>query len=221
MKWVVWGLLFINFALFGFFQASNYIKQQEEPETVSAGKPANDGAIKVLSDEDLAAMPRRAPEPEPSPVVIASCYELSNLAAADAAVAQSTLQQAGVDFEVRTTYEISGDTRFWVYIPPQKTLERAQDKLNELNALGITDSIIVKDKKWQNAISLGVFKNEALATDFMKTLHNKGVKSAIKAKRNGGASEVSLIVKQVLPAQAEKLAKVKLGRGSLKPIDCN
>jgi hypothetical protein len=227
MRWVVWGLLFINFALFGFFQASNYIKQQEEPEPVAAANTNIVDAMKVLSEEDLAAMPRRlhepAPEPasEPPPVDVASCYEWSNIAATDAARAQSILQEIGVDFEVRTTYEITSDTRYWVYIPPQKSLAHAQAKIKEIEALGISDSFVVKDNKWQYAISLGLFKSEPLADDFMQELHLKGIKSAIKTKRHGGASEVSLIVKEVLPVQAEKLAKVKLGHGTLEAVDCN
>ncbi len=224
MKWVIWGLLFVNFSLLGFFQASGFIKQQEPDTGTEAVKPV-ENAIKVLSNEELTAMPKRAPEPPvvaPS-VSVLTCYEWGSFAAADAVRAQTALKKLGLSAITQSQEKSSPEkTRYWVYIPAQKTLSLAQAKLDELKTLGVAEALIIQDPKWRNAISLGMFKDEKLANDFLEKLRGMGVKSAVKAKRRQGSKETNLIINDVSPEQAQKLTELKphFSRGELSTIDC-
>jgi hypothetical protein len=185
----------------------------------------SDNPIRILSDAELAAMPRPEPVPEPpaapAPVVV-TCYEWGNLAAVDAAHAQAALQELGLPFSTKSQQDPGAGARYWVYIPPQRNLARAQEKIRELKALGVKDSIIIKDPKWHHTISLGLFADEALAEQLMQKLRGKGVKNAIKARRGKGANTVSLIINDVLPDQALKLAELtpRPSHGQLSPVNC-
>jgi len=222
MKWVIWGLLFVNFALFGFFQASGFIKQEADTGTETITKPI-ENSIKILSDEQLAAMPRRAPEPVTPSIPVVACYEWGSFSATDANRAQVALKKLGLTVIKKPVDKASSEkTRFWVYIPPQKTMELATAKNEELKGLGIEESLIIQDPKMRFAISLGLFKDEKLANEFLEKLRGMGVKSAVKAKRGQGTKEVNLTINNVSPEQVQQMAELKpqFSHGELSTIDC-
>ena len=98
--------------------------------------------------------------------------------------------------------------RFWVYYPPLKNAQLAQQKAEEIKALGIGEIFVVQDSQWRNAISFGLFQDEKLATNLLNDLQAKGVKGATKALRSQGKNISSLLVKAVSPEAALELQKV-------------
>ena len=225
MKWVIWALVIINCAFLGFFQVSRIVKEQAEDTETSVEAPtktANDNPIKILSDAEVAVLPKR--DPEPSPVVAApTCFEWGSFAAADASRAQAALKKLGLSATSKPVEKASAEkTRYWVYIPPLKTMELAQAKNDELKGLGVEETLIIQEPKLRFAISLGLFKDEKLANEFIAKLRDMGVKGAVKAKRGQSAKEVSLMINNVSSEQAQKLNELKphFSHGELSAADC-
>ncbi len=221
MKWLVWVLLILNFALLGFFLASSYFA---DPPPEPAPPAPYTGNIKLLTPEMLAAMPRKAapaaPAAEPAPT---ACYEWSGFNPAEAARAPLALKQLGLQGTARKRAETS-KKRFWVYIPAQKSLALAEAKVAELQALGVADSFIVQEPRWRYAISLGIFKDETLASDYLQKLRGMGVKTATKAKRDdgNGSAQTSYLISGVSAPEIAKLDALKpqFPGSELNPVDC-
>lgn len=222
MKWVVFALLVLNFALLGFYLASSYMAEPQE--AVVATRPPYNGPIRLLSAQDLAALPKKTPDPAaaaPEIRNVESCFEWGSFNTADAARALAALRK--LDLKV-TAKKIprQESTRYWVYIPPLKTLEEAQAKNEEIKALGVEDTMILQDAQWRNAISLGLFKEESLASKFVDKLHGMGIANATKVTRGQGNNQTSYLIRHASPQQAIKLAELKpnFSAGELKQIDC-
>jgi cell division protein FtsN len=225
MKLLVIFLLVVNFGLLGFFLASDYMLAHQDA-VIAPPPPPYTGAIKLLSDADVAALPKKAPEPTPAPTVSAtpteSCYEWGSFNTADSARALSALKKLDLQINAKAVPK-QESTRYWVYIPAQKTMQEAQTKNEEIKALGVDDTVILQDAQWHNAISLGMFKDEALANKFIDKLHAMGIKNAVKAKRGFGNNQTSYTIHNVQPEQLEKLTALKphFSTGELKQVDCN
>jgi hypothetical protein len=104
-----------------------------------------------------------------------------------------------------------GATSYWVHIPPLPNKAAVDKKAGELRGLGVKDFYVMQEEGTnQNAISLGLFKSEALATEFLQSLTKRGVRSArVEARppRHGravvkGAGE---LIERRLPAVVAKL----------------
>ncbi len=228
MKLLVIFLLIVNFGLLSFFLASDYMLAHQDAVVVPPPPPYT-GAIKLLSDADVASLPKKAAEPAPAVSVAPteSCYEWGSFNTADSARALSALkklklQMPGLQISAKAVSK-QESTRYWVYIPAQKTMEDAQAKNDEIKALGVQDTLILQDSQWHNAISLGMFKDEVLANKFIDKLHAMGIKNAVKAKRGFGSNQTSYTMHHVQPEQLTKLTALKphFSTGELKQVDCN
>ncbi len=68
---------------------------------------------------------------------------------------------------------------WWVHIPPQQNNAQADKKAAELSRIHVRDFYVVRESgPNQYAISLGLFKNEEAALEYLEALQKKGVKSA-------------------------------------------
>lgn len=224
MKWLVWLLLLLNVVLLGYFQLGS-----QQPAGPLDGHQAIDpGKLKIITPEELARLPKKgeAPSsasasPAATPLPVASCYEWGSFAAVDAARAKAALDRIGLEATAKQQTPQEA-IRYWVYIPPQKSLEKAQAKVDEIKALGIEESFIIQEPKWRFAISLGVFKAEALATKLVEELHSRGIQSAVKGQRNHEGGQTGYTIKNVSAAQAEEIGKLKpdFPGSELKQINC-
>jgi hypothetical protein len=114
---------------------------------------------------------------------------------AEAALAQLPLAAGQVE---RVVTDAGG---YWVYMPPFKTKAEADKKVAELKALGITEFFLVQDAgQWRNAISLGIFRSEESAQAFLAGLKDRGVRSAIAARRENFLKQVAFYVRE--PSEA-------------------
>jgi hypothetical protein len=214
MKLLVWILLLINAMVLGYFQ----LLAPRHVDT-AVGLDIEPAKIRVVTPEELAA--KAKPEPSaallPAPDTVPAltsapasvvCYEWGSFSAMDAVRAKAAL--APLALEVATTRHTPQEAiRYWVYIPPLKTPEAAQAKATEVQQLGVDETFIIQDPKWRNAISLGVFRDEGLATKFLEDLHNRGVKSAIKGQRNLDGEHTGYLIKNMTPAQLMQVEKLQ------------
>lgn len=81
----------------------------------------------------------------------------------------------------RTVEYASG---YWVYIPPLANKAAVNKKIVEIRAAGVEDYFVIKEsRKWNNAISLGVFKTEEAAKKFQLSIKKKGLSKAKVGER--------------------------------------
>lgn len=103
---------------------------------------------------------------------------------------------SGRDPEIRIDQHVSDESKsWWVNIPPQPNGAQADKKAAELSKLGVKDFYVVRESgPNQYAISLGLFKNESSAKDYLAALQKKNVKSAriLFREEAGGKSVVEV-----------------------------
>ena len=87
---------------------------------------------------------------------------------------------------------LSEPSSWWLHIPPSPSVSLAEKKAADLTRLGVKDFFIVRESgPNQYAISLGLYKNEASAKDYLEALQKKKVKSArIQVREAAGDKSV-------------------------------
>jgi len=222
MKWLIWLLLLFNAMLLGYFQ----LLQPRPPAEVAGHTPLQPEKLRLLTPRQLAEIPARPvepvaeaqPAPEPKPL---ACYEWGSFSSEALSEAQATLGRLGITGLVKQK-PTDETVRYWVYIPPLRTPELAQARAEELRTAGVTDFFIIQEARWRNAISLGVFKDEKLATGLLQDLHKRGVRSAVKSVRNHEGAQSSLYLKQVPDEAAAEIDRQKpdFPGSELKQVAC-
>jgi hypothetical protein len=210
MKLLVWLLLLLNVGLLVYFNL-----ELIAPKPAVADRAIMPEKLKILSQAELETMPKKMAQPvaEATPIEVpddaTACYKWGNFTKTNLPAAQVVLVRLGLQSDVRQEQINNEDRRFWVYYPPLKTAELAEEKAAEIKALGIQELFIVQDSQWRNAISFGLFQDEQLASSLLSELQTKGVKGATKALRSPGKSLNSLLIKSVNAGAALELQKIK------------
>jgi hypothetical protein len=221
MRLFVWLLVLLNVGLFAYFNMDMI-----SPKPASTDHSIQPEKLKVLSEKDLAAMPKKGAFSAENAVtslpnataqvsvqtvtqVATSCYKWGNFTKTNLPSAQVELVRLGLQSVVNQEAVEQVDKRFWVYYPPLKSAALAQQKAAEIKGLGVSELFIVQDSQWRNAISFGLFQDEQLATNLLNELQAKGVKGVAKALHNPGKSLTSLLIKAVSVDAAAELQKIK------------
>ena len=79
----------------------------------------------------------------------------------------------GLQSLIRDTTE-KQKTRFWVYLPPYPSRQKAVDEAEKLAALGVEDYFVISDGRSDNAISLGIFNNKSDSDHRIKEINALG-----------------------------------------------
>ncbi|MES2636000.1 MAG: sporulation protein [Pseudomonadota bacterium] len=206
MKLLLWLLLLVNASLLVYFNIDVIA-----PKPIVVTKEIAPEKLKILDQLALEAMPKKAPILPATPaldVSATSCYEWGNFTASNLPSAQVALVKLGLSGTPKLADPPQADKRFWVYYPPLKNARLAQEKANEIKALGVGEIFIVQDSQWRHAISFGLFQDEKLATNLLNDLLARGVKGATKALRSPGKNISSLLIKDVTPGVALELQKI-------------
>lgn len=196
-----------------------------------------DAAAPPVAADPVAASTPQASAPEPVAVPPASqlsaeltvlppallCmtwgeFSGDNLARADAVLA--TLQ-LGDKLQRRIVEHVGG---YWVYMPPQKNSIQVNRKIEQLKKLGVYDYFVVQEKgEWLHAISLGVFRTEQAADNFLAALKTKGVRTAKVGERQSRLKFTLFELNGIDEATAEKLRQIQqdFPDSELKSADCN
>lgn len=210
MKLLVWLLVLLNVGLLVYFNLDTIA-----PAPAAADRSIMPEKLKILSQADLDATPQKVVPAavEVAPVTVAdaptSCYKWGNFTKTNLPAAQVVLVRLGLQSIVNQEQVAAEDRRFWVYYPPLKSAELAQQKAEEIKTMGVSELFIVQDSQWRNAISFGLFQDEQLASSLLNDLLEKGVKGATKALRSPGKSLNSLLIKAVTGGAALELQKIK------------
>ncbi|MCB5183597.1 SPOR domain-containing protein [Methylobacillus gramineus] len=218
MKWLMGALLVLNIGFFSWFALSKAPEQPQQP----LHQPLQPEKIKLLIPEEVEALPKIGEvEGSPKPDEVYGCYEWGSFAEQSLKQAQNILVQNSLiaTVEQKTSRETM---RYWVYIPPLPSAQAAQDKVVELKALGVDVSFIIQEAPWRNAISLGVFKDERLATKLLEQLKQRGVVSAQKGIRNQEKGRSSLLINNMSSEMAIELNKLgaSFPGSELKQVIC-
>ena len=202
MRLLFLTLLLANVAAFGYIgyaesrvgADAQIALLQISPEKMKLLKPA---APPAAGRKDKAA----AAQPQPALV----CLEWGGFAAEDTARAAAAL--ARFELGDKVSQRASGEA-YWVYIPPLKTKADADKKASEVKGLGIRDLYVVQDaSQWRFAVSLGAFKTEEGANNYLAQLRQKGVRSAVVGPR--GAITSVFVIRDPGDAVAAKIAELK------------
>ena len=112
------------------------------------------------------------------------CLEWGSFGNTDAQRVQELIDPLNLGTRL-TLKKIEETAGFWVFFPPQGNKANADKKVDEIKRLGVSDYFVVQEagaSQW--AISLGVFKSEDAAKNYLNDLSNKGIKTARQAARS-------------------------------------
>ena len=179
---------------------------QISPEKIKLLKAAG----QVVTDKPKApgkAIPPALPKSALSPPV--ACLEWGVFAGPGVARAETALSQLELP-EGRVGRVVTDAGGYWVHMPPQKTRADADRKLAELKALGVSEFYLVQEPaKWRNAISLGIFRTEEAAQSFLAKLKDRGVRTAVAARRENFLKQVAFYVREPSEATVARLTLIQ------------
>jgi len=109
---------------------------------------------------------------------------------------------------------------FWLHIPPQKNRQAADARVEDLKAKGVQDFFIVQEEGPNHyAVSLGLYRSETMANEYMARLKKMGVTQAIITAR-GGEAKRDLILRGPADAVDGAIAKLSADLGELRTANC-
>lgn len=223
MKTVSFLLLLANLGFFAwiYFGAG---RASDEPQLME--QQLNPQAIRLLRADQVAALAaertKQTPERVKSPpkVALAACLELGAFGLGDAVRVQQALEPLGLGSRLsqRRAEEVAS---YWVFMPPQRNRQAANQKAAELRKLGVEDFFIVQeDPNFRFAISLGVFKTEEAARARLAELRTKGVRTARVGPRETSVQKVYFAVRDVPDALASRLNDLRQSFAGSELKDC-
>ncbi len=162
----------------------------------------------------------------PRPAVIPSrqgaCIEWGAFSAAELPVAREAIGALELGARV-SPVEVQMIAGWWVYIPPLKSRAEVERRIAELSEQGVDEYFAVENGgELHNAISLGVFKTEEAASNYLQALRNKGVRSAQVGRRDHRVSQTAFLVRNPDPAISARMAELttRFPGSELKAKDC-
>lgn len=212
MRWVFTLLLLANIA---FFAAMQWPQDKAGGDTLASHAPYLAEKVRLITEDEIPAIPPAAPQ---------ICLEWGLFADQELVQARAALEPLNLgDSNISVQSLPAKAGTWWVHIPPQKTRQDANRKVEELKELGVEDSFVMQDNNpWRHAISLGVFSTQEAADKYLAQLREKGVKSAKSTPRNLEGGHANLIIKAGDANIEAELVKLKQGfqATELKAVPC-
>ena len=186
-------------------------------DTQTAPAPAQPAVVKV-EPAKVAVQAEPPPTPEPpkqadntdtAPVAATVCLEWGDFSGPDLtrATAELTAMRLGDRLSHR---QIERDVKYWVYFPPLRNKAAVKRKIAEIRALGINEYFVVQTPgHWLNAISLGVFKTQDAAENFLHDMNKAGVHTARVGERTSKVKTTIFMLKGVDAATVSKLTEMQ------------
>lgn len=228
MKWLFWLLLLANLLFFAAMRWGGMLVDENRnlqpqpafnPEKIkvqSASAVASAVAVAVAQSASAAQSAVQAPEA----LACLQWGEFSGSALTRATAALTELQLG----DRLTQRQVEHTSGYWVYIPPLKTPAEAEKKVGQLKARGIHEYFVIREPgKWQNAISLGVFKTQEAAQKFLAALNAKGVVSARAGEHTSALAFAVFDLKNLDAATVDKVKalQAQFPDSELKTAPCN
>ncbi|TAN73194.1 MAG: SPOR domain-containing protein [Gallionella sp.] len=225
MRALFWILLLCNVI---FFAAMRWGVLPSDERAAQAQPALHEEKIRLLGAPP-AALPASAPTAAPAappPLALEpnapACLEWGDFSGADLARAATALSalQLGDKLGQR---QIEHGISYWVYIPPLKNKAAVNKKIDQLKTRGIEEYFVMQDEgPWLNAISLGVFRTQEAAQDFLDKLHTKDVRSAQVGTRAGNLKATVFVLRGLDAATGARLAAIQkdFPGSELKNVSC-
>jgi hypothetical protein len=202
MKWLFGLLLLASLVFFAFMQWGGV--GAGDSKSLQPQPPLNVEKIKLLSSAMLPASSVQSGV-QAAPV----CMEWGDFSGVDLTRATAALSALalGNNLTQRQVEHVSG---YWVYIPPLKSSAEVEKKVAQFKALGVGEYFVVQEAgKWQNAISLGLFKTEEAAQKFRESIKAKGIGSAKVGERTSKRMFTVFVLKDPDASVTAKLAALQ------------
>jgi hypothetical protein len=195
-------LLLANVA---FLAWARYAPESGTIESQLLAQQMRPDAIRILSEQEVAALPRRKAET----LKVSACTEWGAFNAADLPRARAALE--GVAAAARVSERQAEDgAGWWVYVPPSPNRASANQKAGELRRAGVEELFVVQDDvKFRFAISLGIFRTEEAARARLEQLRARGIRSAVVRARQAPAAKIYLQVRDAPEGAQPKLAELQ------------
>jgi len=147
-------------------------RQQQLAAAESARKKAQQAA--APAESRLASKPKPAPQPKSTAL---ACYSVGPLLlSSDVKSVSQLFRQADIPVQERPEI-IRKQVGYWVYVPPLPSAQQARDALSKIKEV---DAQIITEGTKANAISVGVYKTEALGAEQRKILAKLGFKARLE-----------------------------------------
>ena len=172
MRSLFWILLLGNIIFFAAMQWGGGLIADER---LMQAQPA-------LHEEKIRLLTAPVAEPAEAPVAAAEsvpsatrpdtpvCLEWGDFSGADLTRATAALSALQLGDRL-SQYQVEHAIGYWVYIPPLKNKAAVTQKIAQLKERGVEEYFVVSDAgPWLNAISLGVFKTQEAAQNFLDDL---------------------------------------------------
>jgi hypothetical protein len=172
-RWVFAALVLINIGLF--MWASWY---RVDPGSTIPPRPLFHPELVVPLSTPGVALKSRRNEKSETPLVPAKpkmrCVSIGPFPAESAEPAAGWLAAERLE-HARRSEERQVESSYWVHLGPFENRKQAEQRLKELERLGIRDLLIMPDGQGSVAISLGLFSQADNARNRLKELADKGV----------------------------------------------
>lgn len=189
------------------------------PALAPASPPQGSPAPALPAPNPPVSAPTSSVSAAPPPVAVAPsaiCRRVEGVAVKDGDALQQSLKKAGF-----TVASLSADERsYWVHIPGLATSASAEKKAGELKQMGVGDFHVMQATGGGFVISLGLFREEALANQFLQTLGKKGVKSARLETRTKPPASLRLELRGPADLFARRLPALLTAASGVKTVEC-
>jgi len=153
--------------------------------------------------------------------VVAHCVELGPFGAGEAAAARQMLIERDLG-EMVSSVQATLSDGWWVHIPPRANGQEASRRAKELERLGVRDLYVFEEGPNRFAISLGVFRSEAAAAEYLDDLTRRGIKGARVGRQEQRVSMTLLYVRSQAPEVIARVTEVKaqFARAEMRQVSC-
>lgn len=157
------------------------------------------------------------------PQVAVSCYRIADIGRKDQRDALAS-KIAALDIAVlERGEEFNERESYWVYIPPLKNSNVAQQVIAALARAKVRDYLLVRSGEYQNAISLGLFTQRDGADkrlEEISALHLKAPRPQLRSRTSTYRSYWMLIKGQQYPSEAPLLGLLQKEKRIATGVDC-
>jgi hypothetical protein len=237
IRFLFWILLVMNIGLFAAMQWGENLWG----EPVATQPSMNADKIRLLDAQEVALAEKSAAHVAASsvsatsmqlaldiksPVVekpsIPICLEWGEFLDVELKQAKDSLDALDLGGKL-TKRQVEHMIGFWVYIPPLKNKAAIAKKILQLKERGVPEYFVVQEAgAWMNAISLGVFRTEEAAQNYLNTLRANQIVSAKVGKRNSKHKLSIFMLNEVDAAIEAKLTALQkdFAGSELKNVSC-
>jgi len=231
MRVLFWILLLGNVILFAIMQWGGALLG--DGQATQAQPPLREGSILLLeahqSMPDIAqsapvhsAVPMAASAPVTAEPIKAICMEWGEFSGEGFDRASKALGDLQLENRL-SQRQVEHSIGYWVYIPPLKSRVAANQKIAQLKARGVGEYFVVQEAgPWLNAISLGVFRTQEAAQNFLNELRAKDVRSAQIGERASKLKATIFVLNELDNETANKLTAMQkdFAGSELKSVSC-